>query len=209
MAHLVLAGDSVFDNAAYVGRGPCVAEQVRAALGAAWHVTRLARDGAVLDDVAGQLADLPAGATHLAISAGGNDVLRQAGLLELPVPRVAEALDQLGRLQEAFGRQYAAMLQTAAATRLPLVVATIYDAVPGLTQAARTALAVFNDSIVRLALPRKAAVLELRAICTRAADFAAVSPIEPSVRGGRRIAAALARFLTRHPSGWQECIMVA
>ncbi len=42
MAHVVLLGDSVFDNAAYVGVGPEVVQQLRSALPDPWQATRLA-----------------------------------------------------------------------------------------------------------------------------------------------------------------------
>ncbi len=42
----------------------------------------------------------------------------------------------------------------------------------------------FNDVIIRAALDFRADVLELRAVCTQARDFA--NPIEPSREGGRR-----------------------
>ena len=67
--HVVLLGDSVFDNAGYLaGRGPDVAGHLRARLPAGWRAMLLARGGAVAADVPGQLARLPPGATHLAVS---------------------------------------------------------------------------------------------------------------------------------------------
>ena len=73
MAHVVLLGDSIFDNGVYVPDEPAVEDQLRAALPASWRVTRLAVDGHVPADVAGQLAKLPEDATHLIVSCGGND----------------------------------------------------------------------------------------------------------------------------------------
>ena len=80
--HLVLLGDSIFDNAAYVPGGrPAVIDQVRSRLPEGWSATLLARDGSVIDDVHRQL-ELPADATHLVLSVGGNDVLHQIPILE-------------------------------------------------------------------------------------------------------------------------------
>src|SRR4051812_3797588 len=39
MGHVVLLGDSIFDNAAYVGGRPAVIDQVRAGLPDGWHAT--------------------------------------------------------------------------------------------------------------------------------------------------------------------------
>ncbi len=64
--HLVLLGDSIIDNAAYVPRRrPAVIDQVRSRLPEDWSATLLARDGSVIDDVHQQLEVLPADATHL------------------------------------------------------------------------------------------------------------------------------------------------
>jgi hypothetical protein len=55
MNHLVLLGDSIFDNAAYVPGGPDVRAQLQERLPHDWRVTLLAVDGHRTSDVAGQL----------------------------------------------------------------------------------------------------------------------------------------------------------
>ena len=57
MAHIVLLGDSVFDNASYVERGEAVLDKVRSRLTSGWHATLLARDGGVLANVLARLND--------------------------------------------------------------------------------------------------------------------------------------------------------
>jgi hypothetical protein len=47
-----------------------------------------------------------------------------------------------------------------------------------------TGLCLFNDVILRQAFQAGLPVLDLRLICTAAADYARSSPIEPSVSGG-------------------------
>ena len=51
MNHIVLLGDSIFDNAAYVGGGPDVIEQLKSILPRDWQATLLAVDGSVTTDV--------------------------------------------------------------------------------------------------------------------------------------------------------------
>src|ERR1044071_1542427 len=63
--HIVLVGDSILDNAAYVGGDPAVAEQLRDAIPADWRVTLAAVDGASAAEVASQLDQVDATATHL------------------------------------------------------------------------------------------------------------------------------------------------
>ena len=45
MPHLVLLGDSIFDNAAYTAGGPDVVTQLRAQLPPGWSATLAAVDG--------------------------------------------------------------------------------------------------------------------------------------------------------------------
>ncbi len=48
----------------------------------------------------------------------------------------------------------------------------------------------FNDVIARAAFARSVALIDLRSICDEGEDYA--NPIEPSVRGGDKIASAIA-----------------
>src|SRR3712207_9595404 len=84
MNHVVLLGDSIFDNAAYVGGAPDVVRQVRQRLPHGSKATLRAVDGSTTPDVREQLRDLPADATHLIVSAGGNDALGHIDFLGAP-----------------------------------------------------------------------------------------------------------------------------
>lgn len=200
MTHIVLLGDSIFDNAPYVPAGMAVADHLRACLAPHDRVTLLARDGSVLDDVAAQLPSLAAlpepPPTRLVLSCGGNDVLGLLGAMHGPVATVLEAVELLAGWQHDFRAAYRRMLDAVMATGFPLTVATIYEAVPGLTAGLRVALGVFNDVILREAALRGLPLLDLRLVCTEPQDYAACSPIEPSVQGGRKIAQALAALAT-------------
>ena len=79
MPHVVLLGDSIFDNAAYVAGGPDVVRQLRDILPSGWRATLNALDGAVIADLPQQLQKLPSDATHLVVSVGGNDALGEVG----------------------------------------------------------------------------------------------------------------------------------
>jgi hypothetical protein len=65
MKHIVLLGDSTFDNAAYVNGGPDVIKQLRSILPQDWQATLLAVNGSVTTDVIDQIGKIPASATHL------------------------------------------------------------------------------------------------------------------------------------------------
>ena len=196
MSHIVLLGDSIFDNRVYVAPLPDVARQLRTRLGHDWTVTLLAVDGHVTADVtARQLGRVPNDAAHLVISVGGNDALGYASVLNERVDSVAEAVARLREAQLSFAAAYSEMIDAVLALGLPTAVCTIYDAnypAPhgGLVV---TALAPFNDVITRTAFTHGLPLIDLRLICSEPADYA--NPIEPSAKGGDKIAAAIAAML--------------
>lgn len=197
--HVVLLGDSILDNGAYVPGEPDVVAQLRTLLPAGWSATLLAIDGDVTSGVARQLRGLPAGATHLVVSVGGNDALGVAHLLQTPVSSVAEGLALLGTAWRDFTAAYDAMLDAVTATGLPTAVCTIYDTrleVPG-SHVIAGGLALFNDRITRAAFGRRLGVLDLRLVGTDDTDYANL--IEPSARGGAKIARAVAAWLSGAP----------
>jgi len=200
MPHLVLLGDSIFDNAAYVRGGPDVVRQARARLAPhGWSATLAAVDGAVVDGVRRQIARIPGDATHLVVSAGGNDALGSVDVLYRAARTVGAGLAMLGDVVAPFEARYRAMLDEVLARGLPTAVCTVYNPRfpdPEERRYAALGLAVFNDAILRVATRAGVPVLELRSICGDDEDFA--NPIEPSVRGGEKMVAAIAAVLTEH-----------
>lgn len=198
MPHLVLLGDSIFDNAAYVPGGSPLMDQLQGLLGEDWQVTMLAIDGAVTNDVTDQLARLPDDVTHLALSVGGNDALSCAPMIRNPPEASAALLTDLAVVQHQFHVAYRTMLQQVRNTRLPTIGCTVYDAVPGLTGQERMGLSLFNDVILRELIRAGMAVLDLRLLCDEPRDYSELSPIEPSETGGMKIARGLQRILLGH-----------
>ena len=82
--HIVLAGDSIFDNGAYVPDGPALIDVLRGALGNSGRATLLAVDGSVSLMVPGQLREIPKDADRLFISCGGNDALACRFVIDAP-----------------------------------------------------------------------------------------------------------------------------
>jgi hypothetical protein len=65
VGHVVLLGDSIFDNASYVAGAPDVVRQVLQRLPQGSKATLAAADGSTIGDVRRQLRRVPADATHL------------------------------------------------------------------------------------------------------------------------------------------------
>jgi len=198
MNHLILLGDSIFDNVSYVYEGPEVIEQVKQNLSPNWIATLLAVDGDTTSDVHFQLTRLPPDVTHLVLSVGGNDALGCVAALEADATSVRQALVTLNRIKDDFQNSYAALLSELATMDIALMVCTIYNSVPGLPSELRTALGMFNDVIIAEAAARGLPVLDLRLICTDPGDYSALSPIEPSSQGGAKLAKSLVGAVITH-----------
>lgn len=192
MPHLILLGDSIFDNAAYVPGGPAVIEHVRRVLPAEWQATLLAIDGAVVSSVLRQLERLPEDATHLVLSVGGNNALWTAGnLFSLQPASLRHGLEEVAAVRGEFAAEYRSLVAELRKTGKPLAVCTIYDAIPGLGAAEIAGLCVFNDIITRTAFSVGSTLIDLRLVCNERTDYSTISPIEPSAAGGGKIARAI------------------
>jgi lysophospholipase L1-like esterase len=191
--HVVLLGDSIFDNRAYTRGAPDVVTHLSQVLPAGWQATLCAVDGATTARLAAQLQCIPADASHLFISIGGNDALQNSDLLSMRVTSSAEALAVLADRVGAFERGYRTAIGKALALGRRTTVCTVYNGALQEENAgiARVALSAFNDAILRTAADLRIDAIELRSICTEAADYA--NPIEPSGQGGLKIARAIAQ----------------
>jgi hypothetical protein len=197
MAHVILLGDSIFDNARYVPQGQAVIDHLRRGLEAGVKASLLAVDGSRTVHVAEQVEEMPGDASHVFLSIGGNDALAFSGeiLAETATTHLG-AMQRLAEIRAAFHANYTAMLRPLVALGKHLTVCTVYDAIPVLTPVHRAGLALFNDIILHEAVRNGLAVLDLRMVCAEATDYAPSSPIEPSATGGAKIARAIVRTLT-------------
>jgi hypothetical protein len=202
MPHLVLLGDSIFDNAQYTSGGPDVVSQVRNLLPAGWAASLLAVDGSMTGNIPDQLRLLPKDCTHLVLSVGGNNALAEASRLGISLfgmtgEPISRALDSLADVSSAFESEYRSAVDACLRPRLSLGVCTIYNGYfpdQSYQRVASLALSIFNDVIIRVAVDRGLPVIDLRAICTRPSDYA--NPIEPSSIGGEKIAKAIVALVT-------------
>lgn len=202
MPHVVLLGDSIFDNAHYTGGGPDVASQVRKLLPPEWGVSLLAVDGSTTENIHDQVQRLPKEATHLVLSVGGNNALTEASRLGIslfgfPDVPTLKGLDTLADVYDDFESQYCFAVNACLLPGLPLGICTIYNGCfpdKSYQRIASLALTVFNDVILRVAIERSLPVIDLRLICSQLADYA--NPIEPSSIGGEKIAKAIVALVT-------------
>lgn len=199
MNHIVLLGDSIFDNKSYVRGGLDVVAHLRQQMPDNWQATLRAVDGNVVENVQTQILDLPDDATHLFISAGGNNALLNADILQMEVSSSAEVFDKLADLASAFEHNYREMLQAVLRLNKKVAVCTIYY--PRMPEdfaqkIAVAALASFNDVIIKQAFLAGVPLIDLRLICNKDSDYA--NEIEPSEAGGGKIAKTILRVAQEH-----------
>jgi hypothetical protein len=202
MGHIVLAGDSVFDNGRYTMGGPEVVAQVRQLLSAGWQASLLAVDGSTTRDIPAQLKRMPKGASHLVLSVGGNDAITKADILDRPVKSTAEALLVLSETGREFEANFRRAVDACRAFGLPLTICTIYNGSfpdPEYQRRISTALMVFNDVILRVGIEFALTLIDLRLVCCSAEDYA--NPIEPSSCGGEKIARTIVAVMTGATAG--------
>lgn len=202
MKHIVLLGDSIFDNVSYTNGGPEVIAQVRELLPNGWRASLLAVDGSTTEEVPSQILRVPAGATHLVLSVGGNDALMNSDVLLQRFTSAEAALSKLADVSCRFEGKYRRAVTACRQTGLPTAVCTIYNGNfpdPGYQRLASTALMVFNDVILRVAFEYGMSVIDLRFVCSSADDYA--NSIEPSSKGGAKIARCI--LLSVNQSGQQ------
>ncbi len=191
MEHLVLFGDSVFDNKSYVGSGLSVIEHLRAIMPADWTATLCAVDGNTTQGISQQIRKVPADTISLFVSVGGNDALPNMSLLSdmtIPGPLL---LDKLSEIADTFSTNYSAAISSICELHKPTFLCTIYHGnfERSIARAAKTAVGILNDIIYSVANEKRLAVIDLRRICTQTGDYA--NPIEPSAEGGKKIARAI------------------
>lgn len=199
MSHIVLLGDSIFDNAAYVNGDPDVISQLRSKLPNGWTATLKAVDGDRINNVYAQLDNLPAEATHLFLSVGGNNALSNISILNQQVNSSAQVFSQLADIGEQFEQQYQALLGEILWVNLPTAICTIYN--PNYSEEiyqriAIAALTIFNDVIIRQAFQAGIPLIDLRLTCNESIDYA--NPIEPSATGGEKITNAILKVALEH-----------
>jgi lysophospholipase L1-like esterase len=193
--HIALMGDSIFDNRSYVGSDPDVVTHLRKLLPAGWAATLCAIDGSTSKMIVAQMTRIPKDATYIVVSVGGNDALKHQNLLSNESGNGPSILVELAYAASVFTDNYREALIKLKTLGKPITVCTIYNGnLPDtIGVAARAAVAVFNDKIYMVANELSLSVLELRGICIETSDYA--NPIEPSGKGGAKIARAIVRHV--------------
>lgn len=191
MEHIVLLGDSTFDNKAYVGEAPDVVNHLRNMMPKDWKATLCAVDRAKLCGIKAQIPNVPRDATHLFVSVGGNDALMRASLVFYGNLDATSLLALLAKIGQEFRADYMEAIEHLCSLQKPVCVCTIYhgNMARDLVATVEAAVGILDDKIYSVANEKGLSVIDLRRICRAPEDFA--NPIEPSDVGGKKIAKAI------------------
>lgn len=141
----------------------------------------------------GHVREIPEDATHVVISIEGAWAIEVSGLLQVGARTISEALEALCTAADEFEGILAGMIAAARETGLPTVVCTLVPAryvKPAQHRVAATALAIFNDRVVRRAFAARLPIVDLRMVCDEDGDYASETLLS---RAGVRKAANVIR----------------
>jgi len=195
---VLLCGDSIFDNDAYV-EGPSFFDHFKRLIGRCWDSQKRATDGDKAVNVMSRFKphDREA-AEYIFLSVGGNDALEHRGQLQ-NVHSVFDLQHALRKPLKTFRANYDSLLKDLSEFKAQVTVCTIYTAIPFGDNKwgayVPLALTAYNQVIIATAKKYNMDVLHLEKICTEPEDFSSISPIEPSEIGGEKIAKAITQRL--------------
>jgi hypothetical protein len=132
---------------------------------------------------------IPRDATHIAICIDGGWAIETSGLLQGDAQSVSGALDSLATAADAFEEIYGQLIAAALEAGLPTIVCTLVPArhlEASHQRVAATALAIFNDRILRRAFAAGLSIVELRLVCDEDSDYASETLL--SHAGVRKVA---------------------
>jgi hypothetical protein len=127
MTHIVLLGDSIFDNARYTKGGPDVIAQVRQFMPRGWRASLLAVAGSTTEDVAYPVQQIPPDASHLVLSVGGNDALMKESIFDAPADSASQVVKAFAEASHEFEEKYRRAVAACRRVSLPLTLCTVHN----------------------------------------------------------------------------------
>lgn len=191
---IVLAGDSFFDNQAYVKENESVSDIISAICPEVF-VEKLAVDGAKVADIQKQIANLSLDFSALYISAGGNNALALRKTLQ--EEGISRAFNLINEALFKFKLEYQSMLQKAVSRfgSNRIKVFCLYTSIPNLTIDEINVLNMFNNCIRSTAKELGVITWCSSALLSDNADFSLFSNLEPSEIGGLKIAGCIQQHI--------------
>lgn len=203
--HIVLLGDSTLDNGRYLnlaaGELSVEKQLTKRCLDRGWDMTVLAQDGSLLDDVRQrQLPLIPEAATHIILSASGNDLLSLLNQMVVANFTLSSMYATIGADLAKVSEKYRDILQELKGLGCHLACCTLYR--PNFNHLFFKSLATFslgihNNRIKQITVDLDCSVIDFANIFDQSEDFA--NPLELSTVGGSKLVENVASFVVDFP----------
>jgi hypothetical protein len=203
--HIVLVGDSTLDNGRYLnfseGELSVDKQLAKRCRERGWDMTVVAQDGSTLNDVlVRQIPLIPDSATHIIISASGNDLLTLLNEMVVANFTAASMYSAIITGLNQVSERYRHIVQALKSFGCHLACCTVYR--PSFNHFFFKALATMsfglhNSRIVKITEELDTSVIDLANIGLSPKDFA--TPLELSALGGCKLVENMSLFVTEHP----------
>jgi hypothetical protein len=151
----------------------------------------------------GPVRAIPRDATHVGVAIDGGWAIETSGLLKGSAQSIRGALEALASAADEFENIFARLIAAALETGLPTIICTLVPArylESSQQQVAATALAIFNDRILRRAFAARLSIVELRLVCDEDGDYASETLLSRAgVRKVANVARAALYEISREP----------
>jgi hypothetical protein len=152
----------------------------------------------------GKIRAIPADASHIGVCIDGGWAIETSGLLMMDgTQSIRGALDVLASAADEFENVFVRLIAAATEAGLPTIVCTLVPAryeEPSRQRVAATALAIFNDRILRRAFAARLSIVELRLVCDEDGDYASETLLSRSgVRKVANVARSALYEISREP----------
>jgi len=146
---------------------------------------------------------IPAEVTHIVICVDGGWAIETSGLLKGRAQSIQDALDTLAAAADEFESMFARLIAAATEAGVPTIVCTLVPAryvESSQERVAATALAIFNDRILRRATAARLSIVELRLVCDEDNDYASETLLSHAgVRKVANVARSALYDISRNP----------
>ena len=146
---------------------------------------------------------IPTGVSHIGICVDGGWAIETSGLLQGHAQSIRDALDTLAAAADEFEDMFAGLIAAATEAGVPTIVCTLVPArymEPSQERVAATALAIFNDRILRRTIAAHLSIVELRLICDEDGDYASETLLSHAgVRKVANVARSALYDISRNP----------
>jgi hypothetical protein len=147
----------------------------------------------------GRVRAIPTGVTHIGICVDGGWAIETSGLLQGRAQSIRDALDTLAAAADEFEDMFARLIAAATEAGVPTIVCTLVPA-RYVEPSRATALAIFNDRILRRTIAAHLSIVELRLICDEDGDYASETLLSHAgVRKVANVARSALYDISRNP----------